>query len=276
MESIGKILLEGRLSKMLTQEEVHEKTRIPRRFIQALEEDDRSAFPAEVYYYGTIRTYARFLGLEASSLVIQARAAAAAPTKAPDAVVPQSSVPAANVFTKEVIIRGSALFIGILVFISIIMHHGHGKKSVPMPAPAPVAQKSQKKPQPVSTMLPLSLQTPTSMDVSLEITAVKSSWVKVVADGKTVFVAVMNEGLRKKWQAHNGYRVVIGYGPGVEVKVNNTVVNLDALPSDIMELTITREGVKIDKIQANHKTDQKTAPSSGYLLRNGERALKKD
>ena len=69
MESFGRILRETRERKNLTAEQIARDTRISRRFLEALEEENFSLFPAETYLIGFLRNYAEYLGLDKDELV---------------------------------------------------------------------------------------------------------------------------------------------------------------------------------------------------------------
>jgi transcriptional regulator with XRE-family HTH domain len=61
---LGKLLRRAREGRGLTLEQVSNETKIPRRHLQALEEDDASAIPVEFYRRATIRAYARAVRLD--------------------------------------------------------------------------------------------------------------------------------------------------------------------------------------------------------------------
>jgi cytoskeleton protein RodZ len=69
MESIGEKLRLAREQANYTLDQVARDTNVARRFLQALEEEDFSAFPGETYALGFLRTYAEYLGLDAQELV---------------------------------------------------------------------------------------------------------------------------------------------------------------------------------------------------------------
>jgi cytoskeleton protein RodZ len=64
MELFGEKLREVRESKKYTIEQVARETRISRRYIEALEKEDFSAFPGETYLIGFLRSYAEYLDLD--------------------------------------------------------------------------------------------------------------------------------------------------------------------------------------------------------------------
>jgi cytoskeleton protein RodZ len=63
MGDLGRLLREAREEKGVSLEEVEEATHIRRKFLQALEEEDFGALPAETYVKGFLRTYAMYLEL---------------------------------------------------------------------------------------------------------------------------------------------------------------------------------------------------------------------
>ncbi len=69
MGNLGQLLQEAREQKGVSLEEVEEATRIRQKFLQALEEGDFGALPAETYVKGFLRTYAMYLELDPEELV---------------------------------------------------------------------------------------------------------------------------------------------------------------------------------------------------------------
>jgi len=64
MGDFGQSLKEAREQKGVSLEEVEEVTRIRQKFLQALEEGNYGALPAETYVKGFLRTYAMYLELD--------------------------------------------------------------------------------------------------------------------------------------------------------------------------------------------------------------------
>lgn len=69
MNQIGKELKEIREEKEISLEEVAEKTKIPLRFLKAIENGRWEELPEEVYLRGFIKTYAEVLGLDGKTFV---------------------------------------------------------------------------------------------------------------------------------------------------------------------------------------------------------------
>ncbi len=69
MESIGEKLRNLRKEKQLTLDEVASRTRIAKRYLEALEEDRFQMLPDETYIKSFLRSYASFLGMDGSEAI---------------------------------------------------------------------------------------------------------------------------------------------------------------------------------------------------------------
>ncbi len=69
MPTVGEQLKAAREARSLTVQNVAEATNMRADHIQALEEGDYGPFPAPVYIRGSVRTYARLLKLDVSSIM---------------------------------------------------------------------------------------------------------------------------------------------------------------------------------------------------------------
>lgn len=64
MNEIGKLLTETRIKQDLELDQVARETNIAKRYLEALENDDYSVFPAEPYVVGFLRNYCEYLDLD--------------------------------------------------------------------------------------------------------------------------------------------------------------------------------------------------------------------
>jgi transcriptional regulator with XRE-family HTH domain len=69
MIGLGRILAEAREARGATLDEVERETRISRRYLIALEEEDFAAFPVQVQARGFLRLYATYLELDPAELL---------------------------------------------------------------------------------------------------------------------------------------------------------------------------------------------------------------
>jgi cytoskeletal protein RodZ len=66
---LGETLRSARVSKSLTLEDAERVTRIPRKYLEALELENFSVLPAPVYARGFLRSYSTYLGLRSEDLL---------------------------------------------------------------------------------------------------------------------------------------------------------------------------------------------------------------
>lgn len=69
MGALGERLRQARVDRQVTLQDAQRETRIHRRFLEALENEDIAALPAPVYTRGFIRTYADYLDLDPEAMV---------------------------------------------------------------------------------------------------------------------------------------------------------------------------------------------------------------
>lgn len=69
LPEVGKILAQARSQRGLTLEDCERDTRISKRYLDALEREDWDVFPAPVYSRAFLRTYAQYLGQDATELM---------------------------------------------------------------------------------------------------------------------------------------------------------------------------------------------------------------
>jgi cytoskeletal protein RodZ len=69
MAELGNTLSRARRARGITLEDAERDTHVSRRYLQALESEDFSSFPAPVYARGFLRTYSRYLGLNPEELI---------------------------------------------------------------------------------------------------------------------------------------------------------------------------------------------------------------
>ncbi len=69
MSPLGETLRRARLAKGITFEDAERVTRIPRKYLEALELENFGILPAPVYARGFLRSYAGYLGLDPAELL---------------------------------------------------------------------------------------------------------------------------------------------------------------------------------------------------------------
>jgi cytoskeleton protein RodZ len=97
MAELGRVLFQARVARGLTIEEAERDTRISKRYLEALEREDFSAFPAPFYARAFLRTYAQYLGLDANQLLAALPHARLEPEVAPLPEISRPTTPGLSI-----------------------------------------------------------------------------------------------------------------------------------------------------------------------------------
>jgi len=129
--SIGQRLKKARLRKKYTLEHVEKKTKIRNKYLVAIENDSFSRLPNQVYAKGFIKTYAKFLDLNADDIVEQYKMENALNIEEDFKSLPKSriSFPKIVISSKTLII--SSIIIGVLGFATFLFFQVQGFLSAP-------------------------------------------------------------------------------------------------------------------------------------------------
>ena len=253
MGEVGERLRQAREGKGLTLEQVEEITRIRRRYLQALEDEDYGQLPGEVFARGFLRNYALAVGLDPEEIL------AAGGRQAPSPVAPLEEV--SETYLDEPLVppgrqRLVAALIGMMVVIALGLggwtfyrYLGPGRVS-PTPLPGagetPIPADDQVTPRPTftppATLAPGATTTPSvtalptvtktleptevpatlvpEIGVLLRLEATQASWVRVVVDGKVAYEATMGPGQMLEWRGNDQIFLRTGNAGGLRIWYN--------------------------------------------------------
>lgn len=132
MEAFGKKLTEARTSRGLDFDQVSRETNITRRYLEALEREDFSAFPGEPYVLGFLRNYCEYLGLNSNEIITTYKNLKIQEAPIPlKELMPERSVADIVFFSPKspkIFIGVGAVVLVILIIIGIGSFAGKGKK----------------------------------------------------------------------------------------------------------------------------------------------------
>ncbi|MFC1546253.1 helix-turn-helix domain-containing protein [bacterium] len=237
--SLGEYLRVEREKQKLDFEEISSKTRIKKDFLQAIEYEDFGFLPPEPYVSGFIRTYAKFLSLNPEEVFEMYRKLSDADTKHADTRInfdniKREAVKKAHYLVK--IIRFLGLSV-ITVCITIILFLAFTYISIVSEKKPEVLAGVQKEADPVNI--------PAAADyLSAVVTAQDKCWIKVYADKKAVFEAILQKGNVKKFDKHKSYNFIIGNIYGVDIKINGKLLNIEKQSrGGVNNITVTDENL---------------------------------
>ena len=242
MPALGDEFRSAREARGLSLSDVAERLHIRSVYLAAIEDEDWKAIGAPVYVRGFMRTYARFLGLDAEDAV--ARFSAAAPAAA--AMAPARSEERSRERPAREEWAGPSVvgILAVLVAAAVVGYVGYAYFQYRSGAPVPVAVASSRPADPVTETSPESAAVlpapfPTPLHIrkprhGLQVRLTQTSWLRVAIDGTVVAEGTFPAGTAKSF-AGNVADVRVGNAGGVDVAVNGRPVGLLGGPGDVVE-----------------------------------------
>jgi cytoskeleton protein RodZ len=245
LQAIGDVLSKGRQAKGLSLEDVAESTRIPMRYLLAIESGNTAQLPEPVYVRAFIRKFGDLVDLDGQSLVQDLQPALPISIPATTAVVSAAATP---MDTKKTLtlrpyqlwfLYGALLLVGVGGFSYLQRQTGASEpantvigaskktatstQAVTAVAPAvPVAKAST----PGTVILrnngsAIAATLPPGTPLQVNMNVQETSWVRVTADGQVAFVGDLLQGTQHSWQAKKLLKVRTGNAGGVVLTLNN-------------------------------------------------------
>ncbi|QIR37665.1 helix-turn-helix domain-containing protein [Tolypothrix sp. PCC 7910] len=240
LAEIGAQLWASRQEQGLSLEEVVVLTRIPKRLLQAIEEGNLNELPEPIYIQGLIRQFADalgFNGVEFSSTF----------------PIVYQQVNSTSTWTNKPINQLRPLHL-YLLYIFVIVCSVSGLSQILNNAALQASTtltnqtKAQKESfaQPVQSTKPLEvkpfsntlLSAKDGQPVQIGVILKSSSWIRVVADGKTQFEGTLPEGTHRTWKAQEQLTVKTDNAGGVLMSVNQEQPKEMGEPGKVEEIKI--------------------------------------
>ena len=257
MASIGQKLRQERERLGIPVSEIARETRISARYLEAIETEDTRTLPHDFFYRSFVRQYAEYLGISADEIRVTLRREMpmeeplplpAPPMRAsilpsPPAVSPVQDPPAvfrAPVVFEEARTSKRWLAVAALLLIGSVSYLATRRNAGELAASATAAQ-GQKQSQP-DAVVPVSntpgLQSgpqsgppvgPSAViqatnlgsgRLQIVISAREQTWIKLVADGKNIYMGLIEPGQSQAIQNASNAELLTGNAGGIEVKQN--------------------------------------------------------
>jgi cytoskeletal protein RodZ len=254
MDSIGEVLRRAREERGLTLDEIASRTRINRKYLEAIERGDRDAIPGGFFYKSFIRQYVGVVGDKDSRLAdeiarILTAEEPAVPAEPDDHILkamaanpPQERISRSRNFSATTYLL--LLIVALAGSSGLYMWWHRGQQPETSSESPPPAQKEAAPVRPVTLS-----QTPAAApgEITLEIEAIEPTWFQVVSDGKTVFTGVLKPGESKTLAVKDGARMKVGNAGGIEVKFNGRPIGTVGDRGQIRTVVFTPAGAEVVK-----------------------------
>jgi cytoskeletal protein RodZ len=256
MSSLGETFRQAREARGFALSDVSEQIHIRSVYLNAIENEDWASIGAPVYTRGFLRTYARFLGLDAEAIVaryneIAGQAAATATAAAPVSSAGSSDRGGPSVWVIAVSIV-AVLLVGFAFYEYVQYQSGSpatvandatptGPASAP---PAAAAAADQGTPAPdasAEASAEPSAEQAAATSNSLDLRLTQRSWLRVVVDGKSIMEGLFPAGTVRSVVGKSA-TIRAGNAAGVSVTVNGKNIGALGGSGDVVERTFNLRG----------------------------------
>jgi len=229
--------------------EAAQQTRISFNYLKALEEEDFSKLPGEVFVRGFLKNYGRFLHLEESEVMKryadlkpQTVTPPAPPAEGEKATIISEQRKAKKVREApiEPFVWGAAIFILLIVFLftSMPANKHTGSPSVTVSAPTGTMQGVEQ------------LQARRPDKLYLEVIALEDTWLLVRTDTSPQKKAVLKKGENLIWSADEMFLLSYSDVSAVRLLLNGVELTVTGKKGTVIrDLAITRAGISNQQLQ---------------------------
>jgi len=227
---IGKALKEAREMQNLSLEQVEEKTKIRRKYLQALENEQYDILPGQVYAKAFLKSYAKFLNLNVEEVMaayaqvgLKERSTEQETKKDTTEKAPMSTSPKlrTNSHTRSHTKSRTWVYVGtilasIVLLVSVLYYANAQKKDqLQPPVDGQAAQSVEQQP---TAQEPTTKQTE-GLTLTFNI-AKDSCWMRVVVDGTPAFQGELQAGQTQEFTGKEKISFTLGNAGVVQVKLN--------------------------------------------------------
>jgi hypothetical protein len=234
-----------------------QQTRISVNYLKALEEEDFSKLPGEVFVKGFLKNYGRFLRLEENEVMkryTELKPQAAIPSAAV-AEAEKTTVVSEQVKAKEASIEpfvwGAAIAISLIVFLVTSRptnkhtESSHLTVSTPTGTPQGVEQVQARRPD----------------KLYLEVVALEDTWLLVRTDTSPQKKAVLKKGESLIWSADAMFLLSYSDVSAVKLLLNGEELAVKGTKGTVVrDITITRAGITSQQLPAKQPRPEKSKP----------------
>ncbi len=261
MSRIGESLRRARLEKGLSLEVIEKDTKIRRRYLEALENEDWDVIPGRVYLRGFLKTYSRYLGLDDGSL-LAALSEAVTHQEKPEM---QPHLQKIDLPTRPP--RRLGLLLGLLAIALLLgsqylyEHYFTAPKpsviNTPNVKPPEVNTPGEKNPynspnneNPSPSSGDSQLPPPIKEDINLTLTIVDAKcWVQVKDGNNLIFQGTLTKGDEKSFTAQNKITFILGNAGVVNVKINSSELGILGNKGQVINRTYILENNELKEIK---------------------------
>jgi transcriptional regulator with XRE-family HTH domain len=258
MGTLGKYLYDARVARGFDLREAAQQTRISAQYLKALEEEDFSKLPGEVFVKGFLKNYAKFLHLDELEImqrygeILQKRSPTSQPaTTVPAAAAEEVHRPASKFPLEPVLWAAGIVVVLVLFFFSAfpsrrqhVKEAGEARTAPGIPGELSTAPVTSTKPE----------------KLYLQVVALENTWLLIRTDTSPEKKAMLNKGESLIWSANDRFLLSYGSAGALKLLLNGNELTVDEPKNAVIrDMTIISSGIVNRKIQADnaHAVKQK-------------------
>jgi cytoskeletal protein RodZ len=234
--SFGRYLQAIRLEKKISLEQVAALTRIGVGNLLLVEQENHEQLPAEVFVKGFLRAYAAAIGADGDEAVRLYESSLDGVRK-----ITESEASVGKSETRlgwKLIISFGLLLCIVAVFIMVIsiLRHTAGTNESSQSTPPAAEEKSVATDSREGAGLSLESAKKVPERLSLQITALENTWVKVIIDEKESTAYNLSSGDDIELEATSGYNLLIGNAGGIKITLNDKPVAIPGKSGQVVTI----------------------------------------
>lgn len=255
MGTLGQYLRSAREARGIDLRDAAQQTRIRFNYLKALEEEDFSRLPGEVFVKGFLKNYGKFLRLDELEIMKRFEELRAA-KPAPGAVVNKEPAVAGSKQKSPQLTRiepflwGGGIVIALILFVFTALPDRHPRETRKAVTPMSTGQT-------VTSPLPL----PQTGKLYLEVVALEDTWLLVRTDSSPQKKALLNKGESLIWSADERFLLSYDSAKALKLTLNGQELTVNGPGSEVVrDLTIIASGIVNRNIQPEKKLLRKKSP----------------
>lgn len=247
MGSLGSYLSSAREARGMDLHEAAQATRISVHYLKAMEEEDFSRLPGEVFVRGFLKSYAKFLNLSEPEVMrryqeLQPPKPSATADRRPESGTADAAPVEAKELPLEPLVWGGALIIALIVLLFVAVPGKHVQETRPEAAKDQPSGEAGGAAQEVAAVEQGKLY--------LEIIAREDVWLLVRTDASPQKKAVLKKGESVIWSADERFLLSYGSIGAVTLLLNgNELIVKGPGNAVVRDLVITSAGIAAQKVQ---------------------------
>jgi len=262
MGTLGKYLRDAREAMGIDIREAAQETRISVNYLTALEEEDFSKLPGEVFVRGFLKNYGRYLHLEETEVIkryAELKPQTVTPPSPPTdeeketVISEQGTVKKVRKAPIEPFVWGAAIFISLIVFLltSMPTDKHTGSSSFTVSAPTGTLQGVEQ------------LQARRPDKLYLEVVALEDTWLLVRTDTSPQKKAVLKKGESLIWSADEMFLLSYSDVSAVRLLLNGEELTVRGTKGTVIrDLAITRAGITNQQLPVKQPRPAKPKPKT--------------